>query len=662
MEYKKVPQEIFNKVNENVKALEKLFPSVVKDGEVDFIALKEALGQFEEVGKEKYELTWVGKQNAKKEADNDVLGRTLKFVPEDSKDVDTTENIYIEGDNLEVLKMLRQNYYNSVKIIYIDPPYNTGNDYIYNDNFKMSEEESKELEGETADSERLIINQKSGNRFHANWLNMMYSRLIVAKDLLRDDGAIFISIGVDEQTNLKKVCDDIFGESNFVECLIWNKRIPKNDKGIGSIHEYVLVYRKNNNDLKFNMLKEGLDEVYELVEGFKRSKLPIPEAEDLLKKFYRKKDYDRGITLYNALDDNYRIWGKINLSWPNADTFGPRYDVLHPITKVPVNVPDRGWRWTKETFDSKLDYENNKLRFDGSSICGDIWFAKDENTQPSSVKYLDDVNEMLLRSILSFKSDGGIEVEKIFDGKSYFSYPKPTSLVKTLLGSVECEKGDIVLDFFSGSGTTAHAVLLLNDEDKIKRNYIMVQIKEELETNTAGYNAGYRNICEVAKERIKRVDSSLEHQAGFKVFEISDTNIRWTHEALATGQIKADEAELTDKDQLDFMPGFTDVDVVYEIMLRQRDIPLSSKVERLTDIGDRTFIFADSYVVCLEETVTEELVEKLAALEPLPIKFILRDSAFEDDISLKDETFRRLQLLIARNTGEEKKTYTVEFL
>jgi len=202
----------------------------------------------------------------------------------------------------------------------------------------------------------------------------------------------------------------------------------------------------------------------------------------------------------------------------------------------------------------------------------------------------------------------------------------------------------------------------LNDEDKIKRNYIMVQIKEELETNTAGYNAGYRNICEVAKERIKRVDSSLEHQAGFKVFEISDTNIRWTHEALATGQIKADEAELTDKDQLDFMPGFTDVDVVYEIMLRQRDIPLSSKVERLTDIGDRTFIFADSYVVCLEETVTEELVEKLAALEPLPIKFILRDSAFEDDISLKDETFRRLQLLIARNTGEEKKTYTVEFL
>ena len=211
---------------------------------------------------------------------------------------------------------------------------------------------SEELEGNQIDSERLIVNQKSSNRFHANWLNMMYSRLVVAKDLLREDGAVFISVGADEQSNLKKICDEIFGESNFIECLIWNKRVPKNDKGIGSIHEYILVYTKTKNNLKFNMLKEGLDEVYELVAGFKRSKLPIAEAEDALKKFYNKKGYDRGITLYNSLDDDYRIWGKINLSWPNGDTFGPRYDVIHPITKVPVKVPDRGWRKKKVLMNS----------------------------------------------------------------------------------------------------------------------------------------------------------------------------------------------------------------------------------------------------------------------------------------------------------------------
>ena len=217
MEYKKVNQNINNIVNEQVKKLERIFPSVVKDGEVDFEALKEELGQFEEVENEKYELTWAGKKNAKKIAQEDVIGRTLKFIPEDSKNIDTTENLYIEGDNLEVLKLLRQNYYGAIKMIYIDPPYNTGKDFIYKDSFSMSQEKSDIAEGMSSDvGERYSVNKMSQNRFHANWLSMLYPRLSIAKELLKDEGVIFISIDDNEVSNLREVCDEIFGNTNFI--------------------------------------------------------------------------------------------------------------------------------------------------------------------------------------------------------------------------------------------------------------------------------------------------------------------------------------------------------------------------------------------------------------------------------------------------------------
>lgn len=224
----KVPQQINDIVGDNVKKLAQLFPSAVKDGEVDFEALKEELGQFEEVGSEKYELTWAGKKNAKKIAQEDVIGRTLKYIPEDSKDADTTENLYIEGDNLEVLKLLRQNYYGAIKMIYIDPPYNTGNDFVYNDSFVMSQEESDVAE-EAIDElgERYTINKNSQNRYHANWLNMMYPRLKIACDLLKDSGVIFISIDDSEVANLRKICDEIFGADNFIANLIWKRNFQE---------------------------------------------------------------------------------------------------------------------------------------------------------------------------------------------------------------------------------------------------------------------------------------------------------------------------------------------------------------------------------------------------------------------------------------------------
>ena len=241
MEYTKVQQQMNDIVGDNVKKLAQLFPAAVKDGEVDFEALKEELGQFQEVGSEKYELTWAGKKNAKKIAQEDVVGRTLKFIPEDSKDAETTENLYIEGDNLEVLKLLRQNYYGAVKMIYIDPPYNTGNDFVYNDSFEMNDDEIKENdESFSGFGEKYSINSDTQSRYHANWISMMYPRLKVAKDLLRDDGVIFISIDDNEMINLKGICNEIFGEENFIEQLIWKRRAnTPNDRVIGKIHEYI---------------------------------------------------------------------------------------------------------------------------------------------------------------------------------------------------------------------------------------------------------------------------------------------------------------------------------------------------------------------------------------------------------------------------------------
>lgn len=669
MEYKRVAQQINDIVGDNVKKLAQLFPAVVKDGEVDFEALKEELGQFVEVSSEKYELTWAGKKKAKKIAQEDVVGKTLKFIPEDSKDADITENIYIEGENLQILKILRQNYYGSIKMIYIDPPYNTGNDFVYNDDFRIEKAESDIAEGDMSEEgEHYTLNSRSQNRFHAKWLSNFYSRIVLAKDLLKDDGVIFISIDDNEIDNVLKCCNEVFGEDNFVDCIIWNKRVPKNDnKGIGNIHEYIVVYVKNSiYEQKFMMQKEGVEEIFEFLSDMKKKKTPIPEAEVELKKLYNKKGYDRGITLYNNLDDNYEPWGKINMSWPNGNTFGPTFDVIHPKTGKPTKVPDRGWRWNRTTFDSQLDYDHVIERHDGSFVCGNIWFAKDEKTQPSSIKYLKDVDQMLLRSIISLKSDGGMEVEKLFNGKSYFSYPKPTALLEMLIKSIDT-RNETILDFFSGSSTTAHAVMKVNAEDGGNRKFIMVQYPEICgEDSEAGKN-GYANLCKLGEERIRLAGDAIKKEmpnanidVGFKTFKLEYTNIKW-NSLMDGGQLNLSQIETT-PDLVDFMPGSNDIDIVYELMLRQRDVPLSESLEQLTDIGDRTYLYASSFLVCLETKITEKLISKLAELDPLPIKFIFRDSAFKDDIALKDETFRRLKALVEKNAGTNKPTYIVEFI
>lgn len=404
----------------------------------------------------------------------------------------------IEGDNLHALTALTFTHENKIDVIYIDPPYNTGNkDFKYNDSFVDKE-----------DSYR-----------HSKWLSFMDKRLRIAKRLLSDKGVIFISIDENEAHNLKLLMDEIFGESNFVEQLIWNKRIPKNDKGIGNIHEYVLLYAKlYSSEHSFVQKKDGIDDVNLFVMSLAKKKISIQEAEKEVKKFFKKNGYDRGITLYNSLDKNYKLWGKINVSWPNAKTVGPRYDVLHPKTLKPCKVPDRGWRFTKDTFDSFLDYENVEEQYDGSFVCGKIWFAKDENTQPSTIKYLEDVNEFLLRSILSTKSDGSNELNDVL-GIVNFDYPKPTDLLERLINSVN-EKSATILDFFAGSGTTLHATMALNAEDGGSRQCILVTNNEN-------------NICEeVTYERNKRIIEGYTNAKGELIAGLSGNNLRYYKTAI----------------------------------------------------------------------------------------------------------------------------------
>lgn len=398
-------------------------------------------------------------------------------------------NFLIEGDNLASLKLLEKTHKGKIDLIYIDPPYNTLNDgFTYSDT---------------------LVDGNDTFR-HSKWLSFMRERLNLARRLMSYKGIIFISVDENEFAQIKLLCDEIFSERNFIECIIWNKRVPKNDKGIGNIHEYILTYAKSSDfKYKFMVQKDGLKDIEDLLHECKKNNVSIEETEARLKKLYKKNKYDRAITLYNAVDENYRAWGKINMSWPNGNTFGPRYDVIHPITKKPVRVPDRGWRWNEASFLAAVDYENIIERFDGSFMCGNIWFSKDENMQPSSIKYLDDVNRMLLRSIISLKSDGGIELEKYFDRKSVFAYPKSVELLRMLVDSITYNNQDCtVLDFFAGSGTTGHAVMNLNAEDGGNRKFILCTNNEN-------------NICrDVTYERIKRVIDKEGYAASLKYYKV----------------------------------------------------------------------------------------------------------------------------------------------
>lgn len=677
MEEKKVSQQINDIVGDNVKKLAALFPSVVKDGEVDFDALREQLGQFKEVSSEKYELTWAGKKAAKKLAQEDVIGRTLKYYPEESVNTETTENLYIEGDNLEVLKLLRQNYYGAVKMIYIDPPYNTGNDFIYNDTFKMDENESELREGNVDEfNVRFTQNVATGNRYHANWLNMMYSRLLIAKDLLSEDGSIFISIDDHEADSLKKICDEIFGESCFVANVSWQRTysIRNDSKGIPVEVEHLLIFSKFPN--------------------WEPNKLPRTEE---MNESYSNPDADRC------------DWMSGSPVAPGAKTHqGMVYAIQHPFTGA-MFYPSNGacWRYSQ---DQMLDYMNGWCPYVLKDINDDTERAKVCGISAEEVKkgvkaivlekdvaeskmiaeevykngpwprfyftngglggvrrkvYLDSVGGKIATNFWKFEDVGHTdeakkELKNLFGGRAPFDTPKPVRLLERIM-TIATDEDSIVLDFFSGSASTAHAVISKNIEDIGHRRFIMVQAPE------LSVNPEYPTLCEIGKERIRLAGKhvleknlDIKVDVGFKVFKVSDTNIKW-NSLVTAGQLNLNQIETT-PDNIDFMPETKDIDVVYEVMLRQRDVHLSESIELLDDIGSRTYLYATSYLICLESIVTNKMIDRIAAIDPVPVKFIFRDSAFRDDIALKDETFRRLKAVVEKNSGGAKTTYTVEFI
>ena len=459
----KVPQQINDIVGDNVKKLAQLFPSAVKDGEVDFEALKEELGQFEEVGSEKYELTWAGKKNAKKIAQEDVIGRTLKFIPEDSKNADTTENLYIEGDNLEVLKLLRQNYYGAIKMIYIDPPYNTGNDFVYNDSFEMEKKESDIAEGVISElGERFSVNLKTSNRYHAKWLNMMYPRLKIAKDLLCNDGVIFVSIDDNEYDNLVNLCDEIFGQDNRIGPLIQNKLNAKNDTiNIQKNHEFIVVYRKQliekNDSVQASLVRNVVvyrdvfkengryyyinDSITTRGNGGTLNARPnlgyTVYYNPITKQKIGVMDYDR--ELAKTSNDEAKVYND------RIDLINQGYIAIRP-PKVRGNLGC--WTWAVEKFNS----ESDNIIITGKN--GKYAVKKRTFVNPNDVMLLNGKFQYIShstgnsRSIIDFSTNEGTNMlSELMNKKGVFNNPKNIEMIKYFLEIVNNNNCKI-LDFF----------------------------------------------------------------------------------------------------------------------------------------------------------------------------------------------------------------------
>ena len=634
MEYCKVEKTLGTLVNDNVKKLETLFPSVVKDGEVDFETLRELLGDFGEVDKEKYEMNWVGKNEAKRIALSPLFGKTLKYIEGDGKNENITENLYIEGDNLEVLKLLQNSYYGKIKMIYIDPPYNTGNDFIYLDNFNQKMNDYLEESGQIDDYDgKLFVNMESNGRFHSNWMSMMYARLKLAKNLLTDDGIIFISIDDNEMNNLRKICDEIFGEDNFIEQIIWKNKYGAGakTKGFISVHEYILCYSKSN----INNLTSDL-------------------SEEERKKYIKK-------------DEKYEKYGGYRTQPLMTKSLGDRPNLVYPIIYKGNEIwPNKQWVWSKERMENAL--KNNDV---------EIRERNDGTYSVEAKKYLKDEYGNSRRgkpsSILNgpFTQEGTLEIKQLFNDKTPFEFTKPSNLIKYLI-SLEIndnnDKDFIILDFFSGSATTAHSVLKLNSEDKGKRKFIMVQVPEKTSEKSQAFNLGYSNICEIGKDRIRKAGDKIVEEnkdnpqikdldIGFKVFRVENSNIKWENRINEDNQFKYN-LDGVNIDDIDFMPNTKDIDVVYEILLRHYGIPLTAKIDKLDFIGERTYTIEDSIIVCLETEITQDIIDKISELEP--IKVIFRDSAFGEDISLKQNSIHRLNVLIEKNN--KNTTHVVEFI
>ena len=637
----------------NLDKLRSVFPECVSEGKLDIDKLLSLCGEYIDNDFEKYKFEWKGKADCLRLAQKRSTG-TLRPCPEESVDWDTTQNLYIEGDNLEVLKLLQTAYYRKVKMIYIDPPYNTGNDFVYADDFADPMARYKEVTQQTTKS-----NPETMGRYHTNWLNMMYPRLRLAANLLRDDGVIFISIDDAELYNLKKICDEVFGEENYVATLVYDKN-RKNDAKYFSVgHEYMLVYFKSAVTIQemgivFRATKEGVDEVKE---EFQRLRalynddwVKVNEGLKALYASWPADDPRKSLARFTRVDEKgpYRDDGNIN--WPGGG--GPMYDVIHPITGKMCKKPVSGWRYPTH---ERLQEEIAK---------GHVVFGKDETTVPRVRMNLFEADKEVLRSVhFSYAQTATNEFVKIFDGKRVFENPKSVDDIKKLVEYITAKTdGDIILDFFSGSATTAHAVMQLNAEDGGNRRFILVQLPELCDEKSEAYKAGYKNICEIGKERIRRAGKKIleEHSqvtmaegnppldVGFRVFKLDTSNLKtW-------------EGTPIENEQLDLLyqrmnsmihrvkPERTDLDMIYEIMLKL-GVPLTYSVTPFSINNKAVYGVGDDclLLVCLAENVRPEDVEQMT--EYAPAKIIISRDSFADDTAMANAYY------ILRDHGIELK-------
>jgi len=618
----KLKMQTANKADENFKKLAALFPNAVtetidENGEVVRAIDKDVLMQ--EINtkvvdgrEERYQFTWPDKKKSILLA-NAPINKTLRPCKEESVDFDNTENLYIEGDNLEVLKLLQETYLGKIKMIYIDPPYNTGSDFVYNDNFNMNSEDWQEESGNFDEDGNQIVsklekNTESNGRFHTDWLNMIYPRLKLARDLLSDDGAIFISIDDNEVANLRKICDDIFGSSNFIAILNWKGRGGRQDsKYYAAVHEYILAYAKNIQYFQAGEeIKSG--DVY-------------PKYDVDKKRYYKTQ-------LLRKWGSNSRKEDRPNLFYPIIAPDGSEvYPLLAPLTQkqrllFPFSGNEGRWRHGASTMQKNID--EGRVEFvkqtDGSWVAYEKIFAPLAGEEATK-KYTTWIEET---------NDGSTTVKKLFDS-AVFDYPKSPALVGKFLKMAKVESYDIVLDFFSGSATTAHAVMQLNAEDGGNRKFIMVQIPEKTDEKKEAYKAGYKNICEIGKERIRRAAKKIAEEnpkakfdGGFRVLKCDSSNMKDVYYNPAEY-----EASLFSSLEDNIKEDRTPEDLLFQVML-ELGVLLSSKIEETTIAGKRFFNVEDNYLIaCFDDNVTNEVITEIAKQKPY--YFVMRDSSMASD-------------------------------
>lgn len=600
----KLKMHSINKVDENIAKIGALFPNCLterknEDGEVelaiDFDMLKQELSSVVVEGnEERYQFTWPDKKKSILLA-NAPIAKTLRPCREESVDFDTTENLYIEGDNLDVLKLLQETYLGKIKMIYIDPPYNTGNDFVYNDDFAEDADTYLANSGQyDAEGNRLVQNTESNGRFHTDWMNMLYPRLKLAKDLLSEDGVVVISIDDNELRGLRNLCDEIFGEVNFVANVVWQKiHSIKNDaRYFSENHEYAVIYARNIDNIKVGLL---------------------PRTTEMNERYKNPDNDPRG------------PWQSGDLVASGERSNG-HFIIRSPRTGKEFDVPQgKHWVYSQENLQKLVD--DNQ-----------IWFGSDGNSFPRKKRFLSDVQDGRTPSTLWLAEEVGHnqsatrEVKALFDDEKYFDFPKPIAYIKQftqLLSNKDC----MILDFFSGSATTAHAVMQLNAEDGGNRKFIMVQLPEETDAKSEAYKAGYKNICEIGKERIRRAGKKIKEESplttqnldtGFRVLKLDSSNMKDVYYTPADYEISMFDT-LADNIKEDRTPE----DLLFQVML-DLGVLLSSKIEEITIAGKKVFNVADGFLMaCFDENVSDETITAVAKQKPY--YFVMRDSSLASD-------------------------------